>query len=447
MSKLFEIQKQVLFSDLSNDELELLIKTVAEKRAKNSGKGKSTVPQSFEDSMFLRCCRENRNFTTVNDAGKVVCPCCRSAEIIKYGKSKNGRQRYKCKSCSKIFNDTYGTVAFHSKLPIEKWIALIQYTLMGISCRKTAKNIGVNKDTVLYNRHRICSVIKQLAENKDSFPSMAEGDEFYYPLSFKDKKSPNFFIEVLGRMPYTHRSMEKKYEYVVNAGYDEVIVDRLMDDEWYRKRQLLGYVKTEDLKSQEKFSVAVNEMEQSKVFNVLSTLQDQVKKKRGISNQQVCILTCVDPTHNQYLEPVCVGRIEPKHITKNLVSHFTDDTLLVTDSHRAYKTVANKNGIPLRQIPSGKHTSGGYHLGHVNGYHHNLSQFMQRYCGVSTKYLPNYMALFFWTEKNKDITYQDQTYEVINLLSMQANKVALHKFKKMSIDIDLKGILERPQLA
>ena len=55
-----------------------------------------------------------------------------------------------------------------------------------------------------------------------------------------------------------------------------------------------------------------------------------------------------------------------------LVPRFTEDTVLVTDSHRAYKTVANKYKIPLNQIPSGKHTSGGFHLGHINGYHHNI---------------------------------------------------------------------------
>ncbi len=126
---------------------------------------------------------------------------------------------------------------------------------------------------------------------------------------------------------------------------------------------------------------------------------------------------------NHYLKPVCVGRIEPKHIQKNLVPHFTRDTMLVTDSHRAYKTIANKNKIPLHQIPSGKHTIEGFHLGHVNGYHHNVSDFLYRYHGVSTKYLSNYLAMFYWKEKHKDMTYRDQAYEIISLLAMQLIQV------------------------
>lgn len=147
------------------------------------------------------------------------------------------------------------------------------------------------------------------------------------------------------------------------------------------------------------------------------------------------------------IQPVCVGRIEPKHITKSLVPHFTDDTLLVSDGHSAYKSVANKEGIPLRQIPSNKHESGGYHLGHVNGYHHNLSVFLYRYHGVSTKYLKNYLTLFNWKEKHKNLTYQEQAYEIINLLSKQVNKIPLKKFKDIPQIIDMKGILDHPQMA
>jgi hypothetical protein len=34
--------------------------------------------------------------------------------------------------------------------------------------------------TAFYNRQRIASVIRQLEDNTDDFPSMAEVDEFYY---------------------------------------------------------------------------------------------------------------------------------------------------------------------------------------------------------------------------------------------------------------------------
>ena len=149
----------------------------------------------------------------------------------------------------------------------------------------------------------------------------------------------------------------------------------------------------------------------------------------------------MDRDKNHFLQTVCVGRIQPTHIEQALVPHFSKDTVLVADSHRAYKTVANKHKIPLKQIPSGKHTSGGYSLGHINGYHHNISDFMYLYHGVSSKFLDYYLALFYWIEKNKDKSYLDQAYDIITLLSNQTKKIPLAKFKYKPISFDLKGLL------
>lgn len=213
-------------------------------------------------------------------------------------------------------------------------------------------------------------------------------------------------------------------------------------NEEQNKSELLDYVEFGDLKSQERFSNAVNRMDTEKIIQVLKTLNEQQKKKRGISNQQVCCLSCVDRSDNHFLQTVCVGRIQPNHIEQTLVPHFSDDTVLVTDSHRAYRTVANKHKIPLKQIPSGKHTSGGYSLGHINGYHHNISDFMYLYHGVSSKFLDYYLALFYWVEKNKDKSYLEQAYDIITLLSNQSDKIPLAKFREKEISFDLKGILD-----
>ncbi len=47
----------------------------------------------------------------------------------------------------------------------------------------------------------------------------------------------------------------------------------------------------------------------------------------------------------------------------------------------------------------------------------------------------------YWIEKNKDKSHLEQTYEIITLLSNQAKKAPLNKFKEKSISFDLKGML------
>ena len=428
-----DIQKQISFANLTDEQIQELMSILQTKR---NVKPKLTK----EEKVFYQCCREHRSYSANQDTDTVFCPVCGSIKIIKNG-TKNGRQRYKCKDCSKTFGDTIGTVAFRSKLSIAKWIELIKLTLQRESCRTIAKELGINKQTVLHNRHRICSVLHQLVSNQDDFKSLAESDEYYYPLSFKDIKDPMFFLGTLGRMPYTHRNYGQKLEYIEKQGFDSAFLQALIENEEQVRNELLNYVNYDDLKSQEKFSNALNGMDTEKIIQVLKTLNEQQKKKRGISNQQVCCLSCVDRNNNHFLQTVCVGRIWASHIEKSLLPHFTEDTVLITDSHRAYKTVANKNKIPIKQIPSGKHTSGGYSLGHINGYHHNISDFMYLYHGVSSKFLDYYLALFYWIEKNKDKSYLEQTYEIITLLSNQAKKIPLNKFKEKSISFDLKGML------
>ena len=431
-SNFSDIQKQISFANLTDEQILELLSILQTKR---NAKPKLTK----EEKVFLQCCRERRSYSANKDLDTVVCPVCGSINIIKNG-TKNGRQRYKCKDCARTFGDTIGTVVFRSKLSIAKLIELIKLTLQGESCRTIAKELGINKQTVLHNRHRICSVLHQFVCNQDDFKSLAESDEYYYPLSFKDIKDPIFFLNTLGRMPYTHRNYKQKLEYIEKQGFDSAFLQVLNDNEEQVRNELLNYVNYDDLKSQEKFSNALNGMDTEKIIQVLKTLNEQQKKKRGISNQQVCCLSCVDTNNNHFLQSVCVGRIQPIHIEKTLVPHFTEDTVLVTDSHRAYRTVANKYKIPLNQIPSGKHTSGGFHLGHINGYHHNISDFMYLYHGVSSKFLDYYLALFYWVEKNKHKTYLEQAYDIITLLANQTKKIPLAKFKYKPISFDTKRL-------
>lgn len=433
-----KIMKQIEFADLTEKQITDLLKALQKKSQTLSIKrGKLTQ----EERLFFLCCNQQRSFAKGEDTGKIVCPECNSVYVVKNG-SVRGMQRYKCKVCGKFFGASYGTLVYNSKLSINQWLTFIRLTIQGESCRTISREMGINKTTVLHNRHRMCSSIKQFSHNNDDFISLAEVDEFYYPLSFKDKKDPKFFLENLGRMPHTHMSLKQRIEYVEKAGYKFPFLTNLEDNERERRYELSAFVDAEALSSQSKFSRAINEMTSNeKVVKVLKTLKEQPKKLRGISHQQVCCLTCVDSSQNHFLEATCVGKVEPKHIEKNLLSSLKDNVRLVTDGLRAYKTVANKHNIPLHQVPSSKHSKDGYNLALLNGYHRNLSVFLRQYYGVSSKYLDYYLALFYWKEKSKSLTYEEQAYEILTLLANQGKKIPLHKLKDREYSFDLKGIL------
>lgn len=123
MSDYSSLHKQVVFTNLSDTEIEKLIDILNSKRSNCSKKNPKSVELSNEERAFLQCCRENRE----NEKGEISCPKCATFKDIRpYGKYK-GRQRYLCRLCGRTFADTVGTVLYRSKLSISTWIQFICY--------------------------------------------------------------------------------------------------------------------------------------------------------------------------------------------------------------------------------------------------------------------------------------------------------------------------------
>ena len=98
-----DIHKQVAIADLTDEQIQELFTLLQTKR--------SAKPQlTKEEKAFFQCCREHRSYANDKELDTVVCPHCGSVKSIKNG-TRNGRQRYFCKDCSKTFGDTNGTEA------------------------------------------------------------------------------------------------------------------------------------------------------------------------------------------------------------------------------------------------------------------------------------------------------------------------------------------------
>ncbi|MDU2266722.1 MAG: hypothetical protein E7E07_10080 [Clostridium celatum] len=57
-------------------------------------------------------------------------------------------------------------------------------------------------------------------------------------------------------------------------------------------------------------------------------------------------------------------------------------------------------------MPKGKKKLGIYHLQHVNSFHSRLKNWMNRFQGIATKYMSDYLTWFRWLEyfkSDKDI--------------------------------------------
>jgi len=81
------------------------------------------------------------------DHGKVA-----AGNIIRYGKSSEGRQRFQCKSCGKTFNDRTGTLFHGRKTPVKDMMEVLAMLAEGIRIIRISsisRVKGFKADTIL----------------------------------------------------------------------------------------------------------------------------------------------------------------------------------------------------------------------------------------------------------------------------------------------------------
>lgn len=70
-------------------------------------------------------------------------------ESKKFGKDRNGVQRYRCLSCKKTFLESRDKPLGDMRLPMDKALSVIQHLVEGCSIRSTERITGVEKRTIL----------------------------------------------------------------------------------------------------------------------------------------------------------------------------------------------------------------------------------------------------------------------------------------------------------
>ncbi len=122
--------------------------------------------------------------STINENQQVLCPHCHSEDIYGHGIYK-GRKRYKCKQCSKTFNDFTGTAISGIK-KIDKFQEYIELTLESVSIRKAAKKLRVSTNTIFDWRHKILASLSMV--NGNSFVGIVECDDKQFKINEKGSR-------------------------------------------------------------------------------------------------------------------------------------------------------------------------------------------------------------------------------------------------------------------
>jgi len=85
--------------------------------------------------------------TACSDYGKIQAE--RSTKnIIKFGKSNAGKQRYKCLSCGKTFTETIGTIFYRRRTAAQEILDALSQIAEGSRISSVARTTGHTEDTI-----------------------------------------------------------------------------------------------------------------------------------------------------------------------------------------------------------------------------------------------------------------------------------------------------------
>lgn len=349
---------------------------------------------------------------TKEEQSIAACRHCGSIAVKKHGTTSKGSVRMVCKDCGKTF-----TLSEHpnTRLTRGQMSALFTGIIENIPIGQLADRMGVSRSTAHRHKIQIGDILySRMAENLGAindkgkptltFEGITQCDEWYCPVSFKGKRDPEFFIWRLRRFPRHNMTAEEQNEYLrANGLWEQVIA-------------IPGY---------------------------LQELRDNTRTyKRGISNEQVCIVVAVDEEKQLIAKPVSVGRLEMLDARKLLGGRFTNNATFVTDSHGTYPTLAKLERVRHVQIESGKHANGPYNLGEVNGIHSQIEKMLPESAErlPATKYLNQYMAIFIWLWQHKGLSLEDRVYLLKKTIADSYGYAENYdKIKVRPLDINTKG--------
>jgi len=122
--------------------------------------------------------------------------------------------------------------------------------------------------------------------------------------------------------------------------------------------------------------------------------------KRGISNDQDCILVARDRTGQTLAQLACLGRISMRQAMTVLEGLLADVTALCSDAHGSWGAVAKAEELPHVVLNASKkqRVKDIYHIQNANAFHRRLKQWMERFNGVASKFLDNYLVWFYFLD-------------------------------------------------
>jgi len=165
-------------------------------------------------------------------------------------------------------------------------------------------------------------------------------------------------------------------------------LDRVKDD---RPERLAGIVEADEMFLLESQKGARKLDRQPRKRGVKAPL-------RGISHHLDCILVARDRSGQTIDAVTGRGALKVVQLVRHLLPKLDPQALLVTDANAAYPAFARAHGITHQAVnlSAGERVragvEGAIHVQNVNAYHRRFKEWLSRFHGVASRWLPNYLG-------------------------------------------------------
>lgn len=137
----------------------------------------------------------------------------------------------------------------------------------------------------------------------------------------------------------------------------------------------------------------LNSHKGKKIDDVTSRKRGGHASKRGLSNEQICLLTAVERNGNSVLKATNIATPSSKDIMK-LSVNIKENSMAWIDGKTAYNELLDTKHCEKRVVKTHSAYTTIDHLNNVNAFHRLIENWYKKYNGVSTKYINRYASLF-----------------------------------------------------
>ncbi len=157
-------------------------------------------------------------------------------------------------------------------------------------------------------------------------------------------------------------------------------------------------------------------------------------KKRGISNLKIAVVVAQDRNGQVISQKAGTGRVRAEEINAVIGDFIDPSSLLCTDTATNYKKFALMKELKHETINISKEgyvKKGIYHLQNVNSYHKRLKDWMQRFQGVATKYLDNYLYWFNFLQQSKKMENKERVNQLLLSACQKSNLITVRYLREV----------------